>query len=68
MRVDQPVGQVVARLEGLGLGAGADQVERVLAATQGLEVVGDRQVGAVVAVGRVGAADQLGPAGRPRAA
>src|SRR5207244_2494313 len=56
---DQSVSQIVAGLEGLGLGAGPDQVERVPALTQRLEVVGDGQVGAVDAAGTLGAADEL---------
>ena len=44
---DQPLGQVGAGPERLGLAAGPDQVDRVPARAQGLQVVGDGQIGAV---------------------
>ena len=45
IEVDEPLGQGLARLKGLGIMARADQVDRVLPAAQGLQVVGHGQRG-----------------------
>ena len=60
--VDEPLGQRVVGAERLGRLARSDQVDRVAAGLERLQVVGHRQVGAVDPAGRLGLMDELGRA------
>ena len=68
MRRDQPVVVVARGSKVSGNRVGPDQVERVPALAQGLEVVGDGQVGPVHAGGVAGAGGSAPPGLRATAA